>query len=253
MLTYRRTGEGKPLVILHSFVGGSGAYVPTMNHFRRHYDVVAADLPGFAGSAGEPLPDSIEGFGAAVLDLLDGLGIGRFHLMGHSLGGNIGLQMTLDVPDRIEHCVLYGSVACAEFPHRFETLEDTFARIEAEGIAATRERLVKSWFLDGERNPYYPMCRAAGEGVGAEAAVATLKMTQRWDVRERLRDIKVPVMLIGGDLDRNVGPQDLFDQWRAIEGARLAIVPGCAHNVHLEKPELFHRMVEDFLSEPPPG
>ncbi len=129
----------------------------------------------------------------------------------------------------------------------------TFARIEAEGIVATRERLVKSWFVDGEHNPYYPMCRAAGEGVGAEAAVATLKMTQRWDVRERLRDIKVPVMLIGGDLDRNVGPQQLFDQWRAIEGARLAFVPGCAHNVHLEKPELFHRMVEDFLSEPPPG
>ena len=73
MLNYRRYGTGPALVFLHGFVGGSGAYVPTMNHFRRHYDVVAADLPGFAalpeipGATAGPPPPPATGSGGCSL------------------------------------------------------------------------------------------------------------------------------------------------------------------------------------------
>ena len=62
-----------------------------------------------------------------------------------------------------------------------------------------------------------------------------------------LAQITVPTLVLWGDSDRAY----LWDQqeqlWRTIPGAQLAVIPGCAHAVHLEKPHLFNAMLEDFL------
>ena len=250
-LHYRRVGAGTPWMILHSFAGGGGAYHPVVNHFWRDHDMVLVDLPGFARSGHVPPPPDLAGFGAAVVALADDLGLTTFHLMGHSLGGNIALQMALDVPGRLDRVVLYGSVCCGELPNRFETFDETLARLAREGMDAVHERLVAAWFRAGAKDPNYAECRAAGTGVTADSAAAVIGAIRRWDVRDRLCEVSVPVLLIGGDLDGAVSPDDLLIQWRDIPDARFAVVPGCGHNVHYERPDLFNRLVEDFLRGDP--
>src|SRR4029079_4406330 len=89
MLHYRRHGNGTPLIMQHGFLGGSGYWVPQFPAFGKVFDIIAPDLPGFAGSAAELAQDSIEGMAAAVIGLVDALGIDRFHLLGHSMGGMV--------------------------------------------------------------------------------------------------------------------------------------------------------------------
>jgi pimeloyl-ACP methyl ester carboxylesterase len=63
-----------------------------------------------------------------------------------------------------------------------------------------------------------------------------------------LGKIEAPTLVLWGDGDRAylwAQPEQL---WRGIEGARLAVIPGCSHAVHLEKPHLFNAMLEDFLA-----
>lgn len=249
MLNYQRHGSGPPLVLQHGFLGGAGDWLPLFPTFGRHFDVIAPDFPGFAGSAEIEAPDSLAGFAGALLGFLDELGIERTSLVGHSMGSMVALQIALDHPERLERVVLYGSACTGNLPDRFEPFEATIARLERLGVDACADFIVPTWFVDGEAAPYYAMCRDAGRGLRTETAIRTLRAFGEWDVCERLVEVSVPALVICGDLDRSTAPAQSFRVWEAIPDARLCVVPGCAHNVHLERPELFLSVVLDFLTE----
>lgn len=248
MLNHIRHGNGPPLVLQHGFLGGCGYWVPHLATFGRHFDVVAPDLPGFAGSGAVEAPDSVEGFATALLGLLDDLGIERTALLGHSMGSMVSLQIALDHPERIERLVLYGSACTGNLPKRFETVEESVARIEEKGIEVCADFIVPTWFVDGEAAAYFPMCREAGRGADTGAAVRALRALARWDVCARLGELSMPVLVICGDRDRSTAPDQSYRLFEGIPDARLCVVPGCAHNVHLERPEIFSSVVLDFLT-----
>jgi pimeloyl-ACP methyl ester carboxylesterase len=248
MLNYRRVGRGRRVVVLqHGFLGGSGYWTPQMAHLAPWFDVIAPDLPGFAGSAHLAAPESIEGLAGALLGLLDDLGVERFALVGHSMGGMVAGQLALDRPDRIERLVLYGTAATGRLPDRFETFDESIRRLEQDGVAATAERIAATWFRHGQESPFYPLCVDAGRGASLAAAIACLRAISRWDISARLGEIKMPTLVIGADRDRSIAPAQLMQLWAGIKDAQLCIAPGCAHNLHLEKPELFNRVLGDFL------
>ena len=131
MLNYRRFGSGKTVVLQHGFVGGGEYFAPLSANLAQNYDVIATDLPGFAGSAHIPVPDTIAEIATALVDTVTGLGVERFSLLGHSLGSVTALQAALDYPERIENLILYGSTPSGALPDRFETWEDTISRISS--------------------------------------------------------------------------------------------------------------------------
>ncbi len=249
MLNHKRCGQGPALVLQHGFLGGSGYFAPQMARFCHSHDVIAADLPGFAGSAAEPTPASIEGLSDALIGLLDELGVERFALLGHSMGGMVALQTALDHPKRIERLVLYGTSANGRLPNRFETFERSIERLRQDGIEATAARIAATWFVEGQRAPFYRLCVEAGRGVTEAAAVACLQAIPTWDVSARLGTLDMPTLVVYGDNDRSYGLDEALDLARGIADARLCILPDCAHNVHLEKPDLFNQVVADFLSK----
>ena len=247
MLHYRRHGKGTILVMQHGFLGGGGYWLPQLGVFGTTFDVIAPDLPGFACSTDEPVKDSIEGLAGAVVELINALGVDRFCMLGHSMGGMIAQQIALDYPDRVHKLVLYGTVPIGDLPKRFETLEASIARLESEGVEACADRIVPTWFVDGDAAPYYQLCYQAGRGTRVGAAVKALAGVMKWDVRDRLKELKMPTLVLCGDRDRSSAPDQAFALWEGIEGSQLCIAPGCAHNVHLEKPEFFNQVVRDFL------
>jgi len=248
MLNHRRAGSGRRVVVLqHGFLGGSGYWTPQMAHLAPFFDVIAPDLPGFAGSAHLPPRDGVEDLADALVTLLDELGVARFSLVGHSMGGMVALQLALDHPERIDRLVLYGSGASGRLPSRFETFEDSIRRLEQDGIDATTERIAATWFMDGRKSPFYQMCVDAGRGASTRAATICLRAIPRWDASRRLGEVGMPTLIIGGDHDRSVVPRELVPLGQGIPGAQLCIAPGCAHNVHLERPELFNHVLTQFL------
>ncbi|MBT6274181.1 MAG: alpha/beta hydrolase [Chromatiales bacterium] len=248
MLNYRRLGTGPSLVLQHGFLGGSGYWEPQFAMFGRHFNVVAPDLPGFAGSAGSPVPDTLEGFAAALVGLLDQLGVERTMLLGHSMGSMVSLQIALDYPERVDRLVLYGSASTGNLADRFEPVEASIERIETHGVDATADHIVPTWFVAGNDAPFATMCRDAGRGATTEATTRALRAISGWDVTDRLHEITAPVLIICGDRDRSTSPDHSFRLRKALANSELCVVPGCAHNVHLERPELFSSVVLDFLT-----
>ena len=73
------------------------------------------------------------------------------------------------------------------------------------------------------------------------------KATRDRNMKDELWQVKLPTLIIWGEHDKSYAWSQIEQLWRTIPGASLAVVPGCAHAVHLEKPGLFNLLLADFL------
>lgn len=249
MLNYRRHGKGPALVFQHGYLGGNSLWSPQFPFFSRMFDVIAPDAPGYAGSAGEPVAETIGDMARANFALLDHLGIEDFCLVGHSMGGMIVQEMAAQQGDRIRKLVLYGTACSGAMPRRFETFEETARSLRADGLEAMGRRIGKTWFVAGDAAPNYWLCQNSGNGTTLEAALAGLRAMPAWDGSDKLETFGMPVMVMGGDRDHSYSLDEMVHLYRTIPNARLALLPHCAHNAHLEKPDLFNQILADFLLE----
>ncbi|HAW47416.1 MAG TPA: alpha/beta hydrolase [Roseovarius sp.] len=248
-LSYRRAGRGAPLVLVHGYLGGAGQWQGEIDRFADRFDVIAPDLPGFAGSAALPPANRIADFAATVVALLDELGLGRITLLGHSMGGMIVQELAATHPARIGRLVLYGTGPLGAMPDRFELLETSRASICRDGVARTIRRIGATWFREGKAASGFEIVATLGAQASEPAALAGLDAMDRWDGRGALDRLTMPTLVLWGDRDKSYRWPQVETLWQGLPDAALAVIPGTAHAVHLEKPALFHAMLEDFLDQ----
>jgi len=246
-LAFTRAGQGFPLVLVHGFLAGARIWQGQIETFKDRFDVVAFNLPGFGESRQITAPDTIVGFAEIILKQLSSIGIGKFHLMGHSMGGMIVQAMAALAPDRISKLICYGTGPVGVLPNRFETIEQSRQRFQNDGIKATAKQIAATWFIDGEGAKKYPLCVELGLQTSMQAALASLSAWETWDGRPQLSNIKAETLVVWGDRDRSYGWSQPEALWKGIENSALAVVPNCAHNVHLEREEIFNTIIGDFL------
>ena len=246
-LATRQQGDGKPLVLVHGYLGGAAMWDAQFAALSDRHHCMAPNLAGFGDSAHLRSPDTIEGHAALVLNTLDHLGVDSFQLLGHSMGGMVVQQMAAMAPGRIEKLILYGTGPVGLLPDRFETIETSRRRLAQDGLEATARRIAATWFERGEAGQGYETCVREGAKASMQAALAALSSWERWDGTDALSRVSMPTLVIWGDGDRSYGWRQPSALWRGIPGCRLAVVPGCAHNVHMEKPAIFNAIVADFL------
>jgi len=243
-------GSGETRVLVHGYLGGSSQWAAEMQALSPHLDVIAMDLPGFGQSRHLRSPDQIAGYAQAVLDCLDRLGVQRFHLLGHSMGGMIVQEMVHLAPQRVMRLVLYGTGPLGLLPGRFETMARSRERLAQDGVQTTARRISATWLLHREASP---MAQALGDLAAlasAQAAEAGLWAMERWDGRAQLSNITQPTLIVWGDQDRSYQWPQIETLWRGIAGSSLAVLPHCSHALHLEYPQAFHSLLLDFLLGP---
>ncbi len=237
-----------PLVLVHGFLGG-GAQWAGVEVGR---ETVALDLPGFGARCDEAPMTQIGAFADWVVAELTALGIDRYDLLGHSMGGMIAQEIARRDRVRIDRLILYATGATGLLPGRFETIAESKRRAEADGAAATASRIAATWFLDGRAAPGFAPCAAIAERASLSAIHAGLDAMEAWSGDAHLPDIPQGTLVLWGDRDRTYAWPQIERLWSAIPRAGLAVVPGCAHAVHAEKPALFSALLRDFLDGGPP-
>ena len=247
VLETRIEGHGPALVLVHGFLGGAGMWEGQFAALKSKFRIIAPNLAGFGDSAHLQAPDRIEDHASIVLDCLSELGIETFQLLGHSMGGMVVQQMAAMAPDRISKLILYGTGPIGLLPDRFEPIETSRQRFIDEGLEATAKRIAATWFRLGEQGPGYDICVREGAKATMQSALSALTSWEHWNGAEALKDFKMPCRIIWGDKDRSYGWPQAEALWRGIPNAELAVVPGAAHNVHMEKPRLFNDILCDFL------
>ena len=236
-----------PLVLVHGFMGGAAQWELQRGALEQHFNVITPDLPGFASKSDLKAPDTIQGFAKHILDELTVLGVDRFLLLGHSMGGMIVQEMTALAPDRIEKLVLYGTAATGNLPDRFESFATSKQRVETDGVEASARRISATWFLDYEAASEFENCARIAEQSSLQALHAGLDAMQAWSRIENLDNISCPTLIIWGEEDRTYHWPQIEQLRNTIPNASLAVLPGCSHAAHMEKPEIFNAVLIDFL------
>lgn len=250
-----------PTLVVGPSIGTSVARLwgPALPALGERFQVIGWDLPGH-GSSGAPAGDfTIAELAAAVAALIaeqrDAGVIGAeqpVFAAGDSIGGGTTLQLALDHGDAIA-----GAAAlCARA--RFGTREGWLERAELVSKAGTPALVSNSatvWFAEGFIERHGERATALlhdlqhADRFGYAAACRALA---EWDLTDRLADIAVPVVAIGGAEDTVCGPREQRRIAEGVQRGRYEVLPGVAHQAPSEAPEAVARVLVDaFLGERP--
>jgi 2-succinyl-6-hydroxy-2,4-cyclohexadiene-1-carboxylate synthase len=236
------------VVLVHGFTQTLAAWGPVGERLARRREVVRVDLPGHGGS------DTVRVGFAEAAGLLGACGgVGTY--VGYSLGGRLCLRLALDRPELVRALVLVGaSPGIADPAARAErrAADETMAgRIEREGVAAFLDRwLAGPLFATLPAEAAGRADRQANTAEGLAYALRRLGTGAQEPLWERLATLRPPTLLVAGALDGKFAA--IAGQMAAAIGphARVALVPGAGHAVHLERPAELAALVQEFLDAP---
>jgi pimeloyl-ACP methyl ester carboxylesterase len=240
-------GKGTPLVLIHGFLGSSEMWKPQVNFFKNYFRVLTPDIPGFGKSNKAKSYSDIKSIARVLLDCLKEKKINKFYLLGHSMGGMIVQEMTKIDSEKILKLICYSTGAKGEMPGRFETVEQSKVNLKNNGIEVMIQNIAKTWFAEGEKAKYFSTCVDSGKESSFKAVENALIAFQKWDGVDTLKNIKNETLIIWGDQDKSYKLSQIKILEKKIKNSKLVIFKGCAHNVHLEQPNLFNQTVKNFL------
>ena len=247
LLSYKKIGKGKPFVLVHGYLGGQDMW-RFQEDLKDHFELIMPSLPGYGESAFMTAPSTIRENAVKVFELLNHLGIETFYLLGHSMGGMIVQEMAALSPERVERLICFGTGSIGVLPSRFETIEESREKIKKVGIKQARESIAKTWFVDYLLGDGYQLCLDEGAKATTQAALASLDAWDSWDGRGQLEKIQSPTLILWSDKDRSYDWNQQEILKKGISDSIVEIIEGCAHNSHMEKPELVNRIIRQFLS-----
>ena len=242
-------GNGIPLVLVHGFLGSSDMWRLQIEFFKDNFRVIVPALPGFGNSSTINSCDSIECMAKAILELLNKKKIKKFNLLGHSMGGMIVQEIAKIAGENILKLICYGTGPRGNIPGRFETIDQSRKKLKINGLKYTAHRIAKTWFIEEDKAKYFYLCEEAGKKTSIEAADNGLVAMKNWDGVKNLQNIKNETLIIWGDQDKAYNFNQLETLRDNIPNSDLEIIKGCSHNVHLEKPDEFNKIVSEFLKK----
>jgi 3-oxoadipate enol-lactonase / 4-carboxymuconolactone decarboxylase len=210
------------------------------------YRVLRFDMRGHGRSPGPPGPYTVDDLTDDAIALLDRLGIARVAFCGLSLGGAVGMTLAVRAPERLERLVL--CCTALEFGPASQWLERA-ATARTAGMAAIAPAGMERWFTPNADPGLVARFEAMLRAQPADGYAACCEAIAALDLRGRLRDLRVPVLTIGG-ADDPVTPPAKLDAIRAeIPGSRGAVIQDARHLVNVEQAARFTALLTAFLAE----
>lgn len=254
---YEVDGEGEPVVLLHGFTGSTATWKDLAESLAVAYQVIRIDLPGH-GRTKTPGGRSMDACIRDLKGLLESIGVDCFHLVGYSMGGRTALSFAANYPEMVETLVLESASPGLEDAEarrqRIIQDEKLAARIEQEGIPAFVDfwqdiplfHTQKKLFPKRQEEIRRERLSQSPEGLAQSLRkVGTGSQPPMWSSLSRL---DMPVLLLVGELDGKFVEINKKMQ-NELKTGKLIICEDAGHAIHVEKPELFDRMVMEFLKQ----
>jgi pimeloyl-ACP methyl ester carboxylesterase/DNA-binding winged helix-turn-helix (wHTH) protein len=257
-LAWASTGQGPPLVkasnwLTHlDFEWGSPIWQHWWTELSKHHRLIRYDERG-NGMSQRDVPDV--SFDTWVRDLetvVDAAGLDRFSLLGISRGGAIAIAYTVKHPERVDKLVLYGAFPMGLYhygtPEEVEARralisltrlgwghhDAAFCRMFTKRFMPNATPVHENWFDDLQR-----------VSTSAANAARLMDVDCGIDVRELLRKVQVPTLVLHCDRDKVVSPEHGRQLAAEIPNARYASIPSANHLLLAEEPA-WEILVQEF-------
>ncbi len=246
-------GEGPPVLLLAGLGSTTRIWGNLPSVMGRHFRVLAVDNRGVGGSS-DGRPFSFKGMAEDLEAILDAKNVGHTAILGASMGGVTALTTALAIPDRISRLVIASSAARLTIHGRriLEVLQDLLVYAPAERAGTALMTLA---FSPSFHERFTGFVEEADRLYGPDEAniPGTLlqldHLLRGWDLRRDLPSIDAPTLVLCGDRDPVVAPEDTTELAELLHRAELVRVPGAAHSVLAEGGESILERVVAFLAE----
>jgi pimeloyl-ACP methyl ester carboxylesterase len=231
--------SGVPVVFAHSLAGNSGQWKAQLDYLRPKRRAVALDFRGHGRSDPARNRDySINGMAADISAVVDSLGLDRFVLVGHSMGGGAALAYAGAHPDRVAGLLLVDPIGDAKqippadaqaFLGGFEAHYDSASQSYWKTIAGPNSAIQHRLLADLRATP-------------KETVVPVLRSVMQFDPDPALARYTGPKLSV-------VTPANdqAFSLHRLGQGFPHRVVTGTGHWIQLDQPDELNRIMDEFL------
>jgi 3-oxoadipate enol-lactonase len=259
-LYYEEVGQGPPLLFVHEFAGDHRSWEPQLREFGKRYRCIAYAARGYRPSdvPSDPNAYSYKHVMRDCVAVLDHLAIEHAHIVGLSMGGYTTLQVALNHPGRVRSMTLVGTGSGSErwYTEAFHRhSHELAAQFERDGSAA----VARTYGRSPSRIPFEikdargfaefarMLCEHDAQGSAHTARGFQGARPSLYDFERDIRRLTTPALIVVGDEDDRCIEPSLFLK-DAIPASGLVMLPKTGHVVNLEEPDLFNRVLGDFLA-----
>lgn len=236
---YIDEGKGEVLVLLHGLFGALSNWSEVLSYFSGRYRIIIPMLPIYDSPRNE---SNLEGLVAYTEKFVEDFELNKFSLLGNSLGGHVSLLFTLANPEKVEKLILTGSSGLYEsgmglsYPKRgsYEFIKDRVGYTFYDPSVATKELVDECYEVTSNNSKCLRIVYYA-------------RSAQKHNLREELKNIKCPTLLIWGLNDTITPPGSGHEFHRRIPNSEIYFIDKCCHVPMMEHPNRFNMLVDDFL------
>ncbi|MBP2002473.1 pimeloyl-ACP methyl ester carboxylesterase [Paenibacillus shirakamiensis] len=250
-IAYDDRGEGEVVVLVHGFCGSSSYFDKIVPLLSKQYRVITPDLRGH-GSSDAPLGAyTIEQLADDVTGLMESIGVEKYTLLGHSLGGYVTLSVAQRYASSLNGFGLLHSTAYPDSEEAKEKRLKAVSTIQSEGITTFIENLVPALFApDHVEQLTEDVIRVKEIGYKTPpqgASGAAMAMRERPDRRDVLSSSTLPILLVAGEKDGVIPAEKTF----TTEGPKVTqeTIAGVGHMSMYEAPEQLANIILEFLGK----
>jgi pimeloyl-ACP methyl ester carboxylesterase len=221
------SGQGEPLVLVHGLSGSTRVWAHNMGHLSQFFTVYRLDLVGFGNSQGlfhlHRAAELLERW-------MDRMQIERAHVIGHSMGGYISLDLAARYPSRVNKLVLVDAVSAP--------LNRTWAGHAYSLLRAARYAPLA----------FLPVVLQDAYRAGPRTLLEATMQVVEADLSKQLKQVRTPTLLVWGQHDPLVPLSIGLRLYENLPKAQLKIIAKAGHNPMIEQPHTFNQLVCDFLN-----
>ena len=230
--------DGVPVILLHSFAGDTSHWTAQLDHLRKSRRAVAFDLRGHGQSAPSTQNDySIDSLAGDLGAVVDKLNLPRFVLVGHSIGGAVALAYAGKNPDRVAGLVLVGTPGKVS-PEQSQPIMKSLESDYDKAMEAYWQRL-----LANARPEVLQRVTDGKQKMPQDRSLKLTKATFDYDPTPALGNYRGPKLFVTSSFDNQ--PNSLHN---LAPGSQRKVMDGTSHWPHMDKPDEFNRILDEFLS-----
>lgn len=245
-------GEGELLVLMHGIGGNRTNWTEQVEAFSKHFHTVSWDARGYGDSDDYEGPLDFADFARDLAGVLDHFGAEKAHLCGLSMGGRIAQDFYRQSPERVKTLTLVATFAgfrnfSSEERQRFINLRKKPLVEEGKEPKDIAPVVAKTLIGPSASQDKFQRLVQSMERLHKESYVKTIEASTLYDKALELETVKVPTCLVFGEHDSLTTPETGKAMADRIAGSEFHVVPRSGHLINIEEPEIFNRIVMDFL------
>lgn len=252
VLNFSREGAGEPLVVMHGLFGSSRNWQTLARRFAGHFDVVNVDLRNHGQSFHDD-EMSYPAMAADLLELMRALGLGRAHLLGHSMGGKVAMTLAVNHPGLAGRLVI-ADIAPVSYFHHYDDLIEPILSLPLDQIESRTQ-------ADHMLRPNIPE-----DSLRVFLMQNLVRQADSWQWRVNWRTIQrdmeyltgfdelpsawridLPTLFIRGARSDYIGDSEISEIRQRFSDVDIVTIEDAGHWLHAEKPEEFADRVLAFI------